>query len=25
LNYLVDALHQDPVSVVRQFRSSKGL
>ncbi len=25
LNYSVDALHQDPVSVVRQFRSSKGL
>lgn len=25
LNYLVDGLHQDPVAVVRQFRSSKGL
>ena len=25
LNYSVDALHQDPVSVVRQFRSSKSL
>ena len=25
MNYAVDALHQDPVAVVREFRSSKGL
>jgi osmoprotectant transport system substrate-binding protein len=25
LNYAVDALHQDPAAVVREFRSSKGL
>jgi osmoprotectant transport system substrate-binding protein len=25
LNYVVDALHEDPVVAVRQFRSSKGL
>jgi len=25
MNYVVDAAHQDPVVVVRQFRSLKGL
>jgi osmoprotectant transport system substrate-binding protein len=25
LNYAVDGLHQDPVEVVRQFRTAKGL